>query len=159
MRSRTIKTLTGISLAIFIAGCNPYESKLVCGKDTPFGSCASTPEIYQEIINEGKTQGDAAQNGEIVLDSCPECAKNGKALAPTVKHSVSSAYQEALLGKAASLLKKHSTPLAIPPTVGCIWFPPMLGESTDVVNMEQYVCMFLDKPRFIMGDYLMHKGE
>ena len=159
MRSKILKTFLGISLLALIGGCNPYASKLICGKDAPFGSCGSTPEIYSEIVNGPKAEGSVA-TGEVALDTCPDCEKGNKAVTPAhPRQSALSAYQEAALAKAASLLKKPVTPLVIPPTVGCIWFPPMMGENSDVLNMEQYVCIILDKPRFVMGDYLNKSGE
>ena len=156
MKSRILKTLTGISLLI-VSGCNPYSTEFKCGKDAPFGSCGSTPEIYSEIIMSSGSGGTVT--GEVILDTCPGCEKGPKKTPPPVRPSNESAYQEAMLGKAASLLKKPVTPLVIPPTVGCIWFPPMLGETADVVNMDQHVCIMLDKARFVMGDYLNRSGE
>ena len=138
-------------------GCNPYAGEFKCGKDTPFGSCGSTTDVYAEIMRGDKP---GANVPEVALDSCPDCAKDKKLpIAPPARQAIESAYQEALLGKAASLLKQPVTPLVIPPTVICIWFPPMLGESPKVLNMEQNVCMFLDDAKFVMGDYLHHSGE
>jgi len=149
--------LIGISLLV-IGGCNPYPSKFVCDKDAPFGSCGSTPEVYSQI-----TQGDKPEAPvEMALNPPPGERPTGTVQAvntPVPVKTAENAYQEAILGKAASLLKKHVTPLVIPPTVGCIWFPTMLGENTDVMNMEQVVCIMLDKARFVMGDYLNRQGE
>ena len=155
MKSKISRILIGISL-LAVLGCNPYAGQFKCGKDTPFGSCGSTPEVYAEIM-EGNKPGVSVP--EVMLDSCPDCVKDKKRSIPVASQTLESAYQEELLRKAAGLLKQPVTPLVIPPSVICIWFPPMLGESSKVINMEQNVCMFLDDAKFVMGDYLHRSGE
>jgi conjugal transfer pilus assembly protein TraV len=156
LKSRILKTLLGISLLAFLGGCNPYASEFKCGKDTPFGSCGSTSEIYSEIVNDPKAAGSLSP-GEIMLDKCPDCVK-GKKMA-NGRQSAESAYQEAVRAKEAKLLKQPSTPVVVPPLVMRILFFPMQGESGDVLDMAQYRFVILGKPKFVIGSQLIRPGE
>lgn len=162
MRSRITKILLGISL-LATAGCNPYASEFKCGKDTPFGICGSTPEVYSQVVDSPRPA-ENPPNGEVVLDTCPDCAKSGKpkptqaSPAPGQPPALT-AYEEALLTKEATLLKQPVTPIVVPPPVMRIKFFSMQGETGDVLDMDSYRFVILGKPKFLLGNQLVRPGE
>lgn len=147
MRSRTISLFPGISLAFLLAGCsavfNPYKENFTCRGGSP-GKCSSTPEIYSEAVGAGKT---AAQVDPLL--SSP------KVVSITANES---AYREAELAKAAKLLKQPVTPIIVPPAVMRVLILPYQGEGGEL-NMMRYAYIMSDKPKWIMGDYLVKQPE
>ncbi|QEM66759.1 TraV family lipoprotein [Geobacter sp. FeAm09] len=153
MKSKITKTLLGISL-LAAAGCNPYAAEFRCGKDTPFGICGSTPEVYSQVADGQPVE--HAPAGEVVL-ACPDCEKGVRK--PTKTPSALSAYEEALLTKEAALLKQPATPIVVPPPVMRIKFFSMQGETGDVLDMDSYRFVILGKPKFLLGNQLIRPGE
>lgn len=153
MKSRVSRLLAGISLLTFLVvagGCNPYNGEFNC-KGAPFGSCAPTPEIYKDII-EGRGAGEALK--PVDVDPAEEkTAVQGVPVEPLV-----SAYREAELKKITKLLKQPVTPVVVPPKVMRILFMPFESEE-GILNMPEYAFIMLDKPKWVMGDYLIQKGD
>lgn len=165
MRNRISRLCLSIGLFGLIAtefGCasimNPYESEFKCGKGTPFGKCASTPEIYAEEVPGYRpplVQGSSSPHDK----KCKDCGENGKprilqARGADIQQPPSeSAYREAELAKITKLLKAPVTPVVVPPSVMRILFTPVQGEVGEL-NMPQYVFLMMDRPKWVMGDYL-----
>ena len=150
MKSRISRLSTGISstviTALLIAGCNPYHSEFTC-RNAPFGSCAKTPDIYDTILERDKLQkvgvsradsNDSGKSKEVVLNDHPRRE---------------SAYLDAEMQKATSLLKQPVTPIVVPPAVGRILFFPFEGADGEL-NMPSWTYIMLDKQKWLMGDYL-----
>lgn len=160
VRNRILRLCLLIGL-FGLTGCasvmNPYESKFKCGKNTPFGECASTPEVYAEEVPSYRPP---AVKGAVPKDKeCKDC-ENGKPRVPEVVILDSpplaaneSAYRDAELAKITKLLKAPVTPVVVPPAVMRILFTPAQGEVGEL-NMPQYVFMMMDRPKWVMGDYL-----
>jgi len=53
---------------------NPYEDNFKCAKNVPFGKCASTPEIYAEVVPGYKPEGTVIPANAATL-TCKECGK------------------------------------------------------------------------------------
>jgi conjugal transfer pilus assembly protein TraV len=130
LKSKHTTLLCGISLLLILCGCNPYSSEFKCGKDVPFGQCASTPEIYQQEVP-GKNQS-----------------------TPPVQTPAESAYREAELNKFAKLLNEPVTPIVVPPPIMRILVVPHQGEYGEL-NMPQYIFIMVGKSKWVMGDYLV----
>jgi conjugal transfer pilus assembly protein TraV len=151
LKLKITRRLLGTSLLLgVVAGCNPYNSEFAC-KNAPFGKCSSTPDIYTEItdhkVKVPKVDADTglpvSGEKEVALVAIPEAE---------------SAYREAELKKVTKLLKRPVTPVLVPPTVMRILYLPFEGEDGDVLNMPSYAYLILDKPRFVMGEYLVQQA-
>lgn len=177
MKSKITKAFLGINLIAALAGCstvgkalNPYEDEFRCVKSVNPGKCASTPEIYAEIMPEYKRE--RQMGGPVSAQPsvpCPECDASRRdesvAAAPAVLPTYTvgavtpeSAYRDASLAKAAKLLKEPVTPVVIPPSVMRILILPRKGEDGEL-NMAQFSFMMVDKPRWAIGDYLSAMPE
>ena len=143
MKSKITKLFLGISLLFILSGCagimNPYESEFSCKGKGSVGKCATTPEIYAEEV--GKKPNGAPLTATEAQFSPGE-----------------SAYHEAEMNKVTKLLKQPVTPVAVPPAVMRTLILPYQGENGEL-NMPQFVYMMIDKPKWIMGDYLVGQED
>lgn len=175
MRSKIIKSFLCSSLLALAGGCttigrtlNPYEGDFRCAHVAPEGKCASTPEIYGEVVPGYKQEGAPPRTVEAKPGvACPECEaanKGGVLVAPPTEAPslptytvgstpAESSYREASLAKAAKLLKDPVTPIVIPPSVMRILILPRKGEDGEL-DMAQFTFIMVDKPRWAIGDYL-----
>lgn len=166
LSSGTYNFMVAVLVIIGIAGCNPYNSEFNC-KGAPFGSCSPTPEVYKDILEHkdldqkpeyitsnvhlnpdestGATKGD---KDKVRCTTVPELDSSGQ---------VMSAYREAELTKITKLLKQPVTPIVNPPKVMRILFMPYESED-GMLNMPEYAYIMLDKPKWVMGDYLIQKN-
>ena len=132
--------------AVGNAVLNPYESEFSCKKVAGTGKCASTPEAYEEAL--------AAD----LLSDRKDAAANPGGVGQAPMGAAESAFREAQFNKMTKLVKAPVTPIVVPPTVVRILFLPHQGED-DSLNMPQFVYTMMDKPRFILGDYLLQSAE
>ena len=124
---------------------NPYNDDFTC-KGGPPGKCAPTADIYGEVVGLKKpaTQTDIVQQSGLPVLSAPSTNE--------------SAYREAEMAKAARLLKQPITPVIVPPLVMRVLILPYQGEGGEL-NMMRYAYIMADKPRWVMGDYLVKQQE
>ena len=124
---------------------NPYNDDFTC-RGGPPGRCAPTAEIYGEVVGLKKP----APQVDAVQQPGPNALP---ALSPN-----ESAYREAELAKAAKLLKQPITPVIVPPLVMRVLILPYQGEGGEL-NMMRYAYIMADKPRWVMGYYLVKQQE
>lgn len=124
---------------------NPYNEDFTC-KGGPPGKCAPTAEIYDEIIGVRKP----AFMVDPLHQPGPEVMPGGS--------PGESAYREAELAKTAGLLKQPVTPVIVPPVVMRVLILPYQGDGGEL-NMMRYAYIMMDKPRWVMGDYLVKQPE
>jgi len=77
---------------------------------------------------------------------------------PKPKESVSSLYEKEQLQKLMTMLRQEPTPLAVPPTVLRVFVLPYTTESGELIT-QHYFYIKVDEGRWIIGDYLLKKGE
>ena len=71
---------------------------------------------------------------------------------------VESLYVKEQIHKLTKLLREEPTPLAVPPTVLRVFVLPYTTESGELIT-QHYFYLKVDEGRWIMGDYLLKKGE
>lgn len=158
MKSRVTRQFRGISLvaALLLSGCaaifNPYNETFDC-HSAPGGKCAPTPEIYAEDIAASKKVGH-----KIPVAATGTVQDGQEAADPSSATAAESAYREAQFDKMTKLLKQPVTPVVVPPAVMRILYFPFEGEDGEL-NMPSYTYIMLDKPKWVMGNYLVQQPE
>ncbi len=133
---RAMKQYQLIGLVVFglLAGCNPYASEFTCPK-TENGKCVSVADAYAESLR-------------------PEPFDDGKRKDSKKSVPEDMSWQGEMQKKIANLLKEPNTPLVAQPNVMRVLMLPYRGDQNELY-MLRYVYLFLDEPRWVMGDYLM----
>ena len=140
--------------AALISGCaslmNPYHGDFQCPK-TVNGKCVSVDTAYEESIrNNGNTKGSGSTEG---IKSLEVELKDGRGNAVPG----GSDYEKALLARMKGLLNAPVTPMIETPQAYRILFLTYPGDS-DELYMPRYVYFFIDKPRWILDNYLNSKA-
>lgn len=134
MQGRYLILVLFLSLAL--SGCaawiNPYASDFSCPK-TGDGKCVSVSTAYEESLNKEPRSGSPGSAG-----------KPGDGV---------SAYEQEMFRKLAGMIKEPNAPLVKPPTVmrGLVLYYP--GDENELYS-HRYVYFFVDRPTFVLGDYL-----
>jgi conjugal transfer pilus assembly protein TraV len=122
------------SLALW--GCagwiNPYASDFSCPK-TEDGKCVSVSAAYEESLKKDPRSGGGGS-----------ADRSGSGI---------SAYEQEMFKKLAGMIKEPTAPLVKPPTVmrGLVLY--YLGDENELYSYR-YVYFFVDRPTFVLGDYL-----
>jgi conjugal transfer pilus assembly protein TraV len=127
--------------------CNPYNSEFKC-KNAPFGTCEGTPDTYIDSLL--ATQGKDTKAPVLHHYTSPEM------ITTTGTGVKETAYLEAEMSKVTKLLKQPTTPVVLPPVVMRVLFLPYQGDDGEL-NMPSYTYVMLDKPKWVMGDYLIRQ--
>lgn len=139
MFGRRIKILVLFMLAAgAAAGCSPYASEFMCPK-TENGRCISVADAYADSLR--------PEPANPRPDKARE--KNGRA-APEDDIT----WQREMQQKIEGLLKEPTTPIVVPPTVMRILMLPYKGADNELYMMR-FVYMFVDDPKWVVGDYLL----
>jgi conjugal transfer pilus assembly protein TraV len=126
-----------------LIGCNPYASEFMCPK-TENGRCISLSDAYVESLKRPELE---EPNKE---DATRKKGKNGKS--ESQPNDIT--WQREMQAKIESLLKEPTTPIVVPPTVMRILMLPYKGADNELY-MLRYVYMFVDDPKWVVGDYLI----
>lgn len=150
-----MKTISSwLFLTIILGGCsavlNPYASEFSC-PETDKGKCVAVKTAYDESLNPLVKP----EPGE-KKEECKDCGKE-KAAVPGAAGEETE-YREALFRRLAGLLKEPETPMVAPPQVMRVLLLPYRGDGGELF-MARYAYIFLDRSKWILGDYLVEKGE
>jgi len=129
---------------VIVTGCasvmNPYSSDFSC-PETNKGKCVSVKKAYSESMETNPIE------DEIDYDKDQE----------TMSASEIS-YQDAMYQELAGLLNEPVTPIVAPPKVMRVLLLPYRGDKNELY-MYRYVYFFVDKPKWVLGDYLSTETE
>lgn len=159
MRSNQSNLFRAFSFAVAVlclSGCaslfNPYDSEFSCNA-SPNGRCVTPQQAYDE------SRGKIAVK-ETTSDDCPDCVdvkkdapKNKQKSELPAKPGGELTYREASMSKMASLLKNPTTPMVVPPTIMRVLIMPYQNDDEELL-MPRFVYVMVDKPKWIVGDYL-----
>lgn len=144
-----------IVCALFLLyGCagimNPYKGSFKC-PETEEGKCVSVDTAYEESISdkEDKKAKGAAESIKSLQDELRDNRKKEK------HTSEDSDYEKALLGRMKGLLSDPVTPMVATPQAYRVLFLTYPGG--DELFMPRYVYFMMDKPRWILDNYLNSK--
>lgn len=158
-------------LSFTISGCstvlNPFDSSFACQGITSNGKCTSVTNAYKESVNNGESQQQQQEkpavnngnDGDLVIVSQRQegeyLISNG-----VTKHSNKTdnalSYRESQMSKITKLLTKPNTPVIVPPSVIRVLILPYQGDDDELL-MPRYAYFMLDKPKWVVGDYLINQ--
>ncbi len=122
-----------IGLAL-LSGCNPYSSEFTCPR-TDNGKCVSVADAYAESLRP--------------VPFAPDDRNNNKR-----EVADDQSWQREMQKKITNLLKEPNAPLVAQPYVMRVLMLPYRGDQNELY-MLRYVYVFVDEPRWVIGDYLM----
>jgi conjugal transfer pilus assembly protein TraV len=135
--------------ALLLCGCstvlNPYQSSFNC-PETENGKCVSVQTAYRESLNP-LVKGEGGER--------PDCAKGAQ---QKIASSGENDYRAALLSRLSGLLRAPETPMVAPPRVMRVLLLPYKGDGGELF-MPRYAYLFLESPTWILGGYLVEKGD
>jgi len=146
---------TFLLLAVLVfSGCSifsPYNSKFQC-ESPDKGKCVSVQKAYEESMGKGNF------HGKVVGKHGSSKDKGGEKEMKDVKSSsAEESYRESIQREMANLINAPVTPLLVPPKVMRVLVLPYPDKS--VLYMPRYIYIMTDKPRWIIGDYLLKKRK
>jgi len=143
-------------IALLFSGCgvfSPYNSKFQC-ESPDKGKCVSVQKAYAESL--GKDEPQRKQQKKKA-----KSAKDGKEKESSETNdgqpTATDSYRESLQREMARLIDAPVTPLMLPPKVMRILVLPYPDKS--VLYMPRYIYIMTDKPRWVIGDYLLKEGK
>ncbi len=119
---------------VLLSGCNPYASEFTCPR-TDNGKCVSVADAYAESLR------------PVPFD--PDDRNDDKRQITDDR-----SWQREMQKKVTNLLKEPNTPLVAQPNVMRVLMLPYRGDQNELY-MLRYVYVFVDEPRWVIGDYLM----
>jgi len=144
-------------VVFFLCGCsavlNPYASEFNC-PETEKGKCVAVKTAYDESLNPLVRHEPGAGESE-----CRDCKGEKPIEKPPASGTGSpeAEYREALYKRMTGLLKEPETPMVAPPQVMRVLLLPYRGEGGELF-MARYAYFFVERPQWILGDYLVEKG-
>lgn len=150
-----MKRLSILIFLLLISGCasvlNPYKGEFQC-PETVNGKCVSVNTAYEESVGEKRSKGGSQGKVKSLQDELKESS---------IKERTASAegneYEKALLGRMKGLLSEPVTPMVATPQAYRILLLSYPGDG-DELFMPRYVYFFIDKPRWILDNYLNSKA-
>lgn len=153
MKRRFLIVLPFVLLAL--SGCSvfsPYNSEFQCTSPDK-GKCVSVQQAYEESLKKGPSVKDKKFHDVVDSSVNEEKGKDQR----NKKFSAEESYKESLQREMARLIDKPVTPVVIPPKVMRILVLPYPDKS--LLYMPRYIYIMTDKPRWVLGDYLINKGQ
>jgi conjugal transfer pilus assembly protein TraV len=148
-------------LAALTSGCSTigvYDSEFSCPKAYN-GRCISVSGAY-DLAKKGHDDpehdpdDDRGKKKESVQSRKKQVETEQAEAVAVAEESAHTSYKESLYRRFDGLLKEPDTPMVAPPQVMRILLLPYKGEGNELF-MPRYVYMFVDEPRWVLGDSLV----
>lgn len=147
----------GMLITVLVTGCasvlNPYKGEFQC-PETVNGKCVSVNTAYDESVNDKGGKGNGGNSEKV--KSLQDELKESRARERTAS-AEGSDYEKALLGRMKGLLSEPVTPMVATPQAYRILFLSYPGDG-DELFMPRYVYFLIEKPRWILDNYLNSKA-
>jgi len=157
MKRRFLIVLPFVLLAL--SGCSvfsPYNSEFQCTSPDK-GKCVSVQQAYEESLEKDSPVKKTVKGKKSrKADDSSVNEEKSKDLRDK-KSSAEESYKESLQREMARLIDEPVTPVVIPPKVMRILVLPY-PEKT-VLYMPRFIYIMTDNPRWVLGDYLINKGQ
>lgn len=156
------RAVIGATALVTLAGCtalgsmmSPYPEKFGC-KNSDHGVCIHPEKAYEDAVAGRTSQSDpAVTNDKKLLKAHGEMPPaHGKAVA--APPNAYAGYRASVYAKLQGLIDQPVTPmLKAPRTVRTLILPYADRERPDRLYMPRYVFSLLDRPEWVVGDYLV----
>lgn len=157
-----------------LAGCsivgtalNPYEDDFHCklnpGSEIDGGICSGVSEVYKDALEDREYKSDKTRKKEAKEAKNAQSRDSEENISPARLSraeiaAAESKYQKARLERMTGLIEAPVTPLVAPPVVMRLLILPYEDEDNGL-NLMRYTYLMLDRPRWVMGDYLYDERE
>ena len=157
--SSRLETITKMfcctALIVGLSGCasignlmNPYESTFSCQGSSDKGQCGSVQSAYAASLD-GSVKAEPIVDKDKNKDKDKKDGEEVKTLSISDQYDLS--YRTATLSKLNKLVEAPITPVVAPPTVMRVLMYSY-SDDEDVLNMNRFSYIMLDKPRWVVGD-------
>jgi conjugal transfer pilus assembly protein TraV len=162
------RVLPGVAAIIVVlallSGCttlgsmmSPYPEKFGC-KNSDHGVCIHPEKAYEDAVAGRPSRSDpAVTNDKKLLKAHGDLpAAHGKVTATAPSTAAFAGYRASIYAKLQGLIEQPVTPmLKSPRTVRTLILPYADRERPDRLYMPRYVFSLLDRPEWVVGDYLV----
>ncbi|MCC4252513.1 TraV family lipoprotein [Sphingobium naphthae] len=131
---------------------SPYSEKFSC-KNSDHGQCIHPDKAYEDAVAGKTSRSDPAVTSDGALLKSRADARRPKGKAT---QSAYPGYRESVYHELKGLIEAPTTPMLRPGrTIRTLILPYADRERPDRLYMPRYVYSILDKPQWVVGDYLI----
>lgn len=160
--SRATTLALALPLLAILGGCatlgsvmSPYSEKFSC-KNDDHGQCIHPDKAYADAVAGITSKSDpAVTRDKSLLRDKSSRRSEGKSI-QTASPSAFAGYRDSLYRELQGLMEQPTTPMLKPPrTVRTLILPYADQNRPDRLYMQRYVFSVLEKPQWVVGDYLV----
>lgn len=160
--SRAARLVLPLCLAAALGGCatlgsimSPYSEKFSC-KNSDHGQCIHPDKAYADAVAGAASKSDPA----VTRDKAMLRGRDGGAPPSGKRQSPSggafTGYRESVYRELQGLIDQPVTPMLKPPrTIRTLILPYADQNRPDRLYMQRYVFSILERPQWVVGDYLV----
>ena len=160
--SRAARLGLPMCLAACLGGCatlgsimSPYSEKFSC-KNSDHGQCIHPDKAYADAVAGAASKSDPAvtRDKAMLRDRAAGAAMSGKG--QPASGSGFAGYRESVYRELQGLIDQPVTPMLKPPrTIRTLILPYADQQRPDRLYMQRYVFSILERPQWVVGDYLV----
>ncbi len=134
---------------------SPYSEKFSC-KNDDHGQCIHPEKAYADAVAGAKSRSDpAVTRDKAMLRGSPDVPGTASRGRPAASSGYAG-YRESVYRELQGLIDQPTTPMLKPPrTVRTLILPYADQHRPDRLYMQRYVFSILERPQWVVGDYLV----
>lgn len=134
---------------------SPYSEKFSC-KNDDHGQCIHPDKAYADAVAGVASKSDPAVTREKKLLRDKGARQSGRAASAPAAESAFGGYRASVYRELQGLIEQPVTPMLKPPrTVRTLILPYADQNRPDRLYMQRYVFSVLERPQWVVGDYLV----
>lgn len=135
---------------------SPYSEKFSC-KNDDHGQCIHPEKAYADAVAGAKSRSDpAVTRDKAMLRGTPDAPGTAGRGDRSAVSSGYAGYRESVYRELQGLIDQPATPMLKPPrTVRTLILPYADQHRPDRLYMQRYVFSILERPQWVVGDYLV----
>ncbi len=135
---------------------SPYSEKFSC-KNSDHGQCIHPEKAYSDAVAGAASRSDpGVTRDKALLRNAPNPAAGGNRSGRQTSGSAYAGYRESVYRELQGLIEQPATPMLKPPrTVRTLILPYADQHRPDRLYMQRYVFSILERPQWVVGDYLV----
>jgi conjugal transfer pilus assembly protein TraV len=135
---------------------SPYSEKFSC-KNNDHGQCIHPEQAYADAVAGATSRSDpAVTHDKAMLRVSPNTSAGMGRAGRQIPSSGYAGYRESVYRELQGLIDQPATPMLKPPrTVRTLILPYADQHRPDRLYMQRYVFSILERPQWVVGDYLV----
>lgn len=159
---RVVALTLALPALAMLGGCatlgsvmSPYSEKFSC-KNSDHGQCIHPEKAYSDAVAGAASRSDpAVTRDKSLLRDTPAAAGGGRSGRQAAGAGYAG-YRESVYRELQGLIDQPTTPMLKPPrTVRTLILPYADQHRPDRLYMQRYVFSILERPQWVVGDYLV----